>query len=130
MIKSLSIFIFASLVINSFAQKKSYHDLSVQEFKSKLDTISDEVLIDLRTPDEISKGIIPQAVQLDYFRKDFEAQVAKLDKTKTYFLYCAAGGRSAETAELMTKLGFKQVYNLKDGFTGWKKQKMPIIPPK
>jgi phage shock protein E len=128
MLKHVWIFIF--VINNSFAQEKNHRDLSVQEFKSKLDSVTGKVLIDLRTPDEIAKGVIPDAIQLDYFRKDFEAQIAKLDKTKTYFLYCAAGGRSAETAELMSKLGFKQVYNLKDGFNGWKKQKMPIIPLK
>jgi rhodanese-related sulfurtransferase len=108
------------------AQENTYRDLSVQEFKLKLDSIPDKVLLDLRTPDEIRKGVIPGAVNMDYFYLDFEKQIAGLDPKKTYFLYCAAGGRSTETLELMKKHGFKEVYNLKEGFTGWQKKKFPI----
>jgi rhodanese-related sulfurtransferase len=103
-----------------------YQDLSVQEFKSKLEATPTAVLLDLRTPDEVKEGVIPQATQLDYFRKDFESEVAKLDHHKTYFLYCASAGRSTETAELMAKLGFTSIYNLQGGFTAWKKEKMPV----
>jgi phage shock protein E len=128
MVKHILAFIFISLASISYAQNKVYHDLSASDFKTKLEATPSGILIDLRTPDETAKGIIPNAIQLDYFRKDFEKEVIKLDKNKTYFLYCASGGRSTETAELMAKHGFKQVYNLKEGFTGWKKQKMPITP--
>jgi rhodanese-related sulfurtransferase len=105
----------------------TYQDLGVEEFKSQMDSVQGEVLLDVRTPDETAKGVIAGATYLDYFRKDFEAEVAKLDKNKTYFIYCAAGGRSGETMDLMSKLGFKRVYNLKGGFTDWKKMKFPVV---
>lgn len=113
------------LAAQSYGQTTG-RDLSVTEFKTKLDATPEAVLLDLRTSDEISKGTIPSATQIDYFRKDFETEIAKLDRNKTYFLYCAAGGRSTETADLMQKLGFTKVFNLKDGFTAWKKAKMPV----
>jgi rhodanese-related sulfurtransferase len=125
----LFLFILLTAAVNVFAQS-GYQDLTVQEFQSKMTATPGAVLLDVRTPDETAKGVIPSAKQLDYFKKDFESEVAKLDKSKTYFLYCAAGGRSGETAELMTKLGFKNVYNLKEGFEAWKKAKMPIEPVK
>jgi rhodanese-related sulfurtransferase len=115
-----------SFFLNGRAQENIYRDLTVPEFKTKMDSVSKEVLLDLRTPEEISKGIIPGAVNLDYFKRDFEKQLAGLDRAKPYFLYCTGGGRSGETLELMKKLGFKEVYNLKDGFTGWTKNKMPV----
>lgn len=116
-----------SAVVNG--QDKVYRNLSVSEFSEKLESTSGEVLIDLRTPDEIKKGKIPGAVDLDYFDKNFEAKVAKLDRNKTYFVYCQGGGRSGETLELMEKLGFKEVYNLQEGFTQWQQQKMPVEQP-
>jgi phage shock protein E len=108
------------------AQQGTFKDLGVDEFRTAMDSLQGEVLLDVRTPDETAKGVIAGATYLDYFRKDFEAEVARLDKDKTYFVYCAAGGRSGETMELMSKLGFKRVYNLKGGFTDWKKMKMPV----
>jgi phage shock protein E len=114
--------------IVALGQDKIYKDLTTSQFKSGLDSISGEVLIDVRTPGETSKGIIEGANTLDYFKKDFEKQVANLDPNKTYFLYCEAGGRSSETLELMKKLGFKEVYNLTGGFAAWKREKLPISP--
>jgi phage shock protein E len=128
--KWIAFFTLLIFFLQSEAQEKVYKDLSASEFKSKLETTQQEVLLDLRTPDEISKGVIPGSVNLDYFKKDFENQIAKLDHNKTYFLYCAVGGRSGETLELMKKLGFREVYNLSGGFTAWKKAKYPVEPPK
>ena len=48
--------------------------------------------------------------------------ISKLDKTKTYLIYCAGGGRSGECAELMKKEGFTHVVNLEKGFDDWKKK--------
>jgi rhodanese-related sulfurtransferase len=81
------------------------------------------VLIDLRTNDEIEKkGMIKGAVQIDYLAKNAETKIAKLDRKKTYLIYCAGGGRSGECAELMSKLGFKDVVNLEKGYGDWLKQ--------
>jgi phage shock protein E len=88
------------------------------------------VLIDLRTNEEIErKGMIEGAIQIDYFSKNAEAEIAKLDLKKTYLIYCAGGGRSGECAELMTKLGFKYVINLEKGFDDWKRKGLPIQTP-
>jgi rhodanese-related sulfurtransferase len=129
-IKASIVFLFLFAALISPGQDLGYLDLSPAEFKSKIDSLSDEVVLDLRTSDELKKGMIENANQIDYFKLDFENQISKLDKNKTYFLYCASGGRSTETAELMNKLGFKRIYNLKDGFNSWKKMKMPVIPAK
>lgn len=77
----------------------------------------------MRTDDELkNKGFIKGAAQIDYFKKDAEEVIAKLDKKKTYLIYCAGGGRSGECAELMQKLGFTHVVNLEKGFDDWKKK--------
>jgi rhodanese-related sulfurtransferase len=78
------------------------------------------VLIDLRTTEEIErKGMIKGAIQIDYLAKDSEKEIEKLDKKKTYLIYCAGGGRSGQCAELMTSLGFKEVVNLAKGYGEW-----------
>lgn len=74
-------------------------------------------------------GTIDGALVIDYFGADFDSRIHKLDKSKVYVLYCAGGGRSRETAEIMEKLGFKKIYNLEGGFNEWVKKKMPIRKP-
>lgn len=104
----------------SKAQTPAYKNVNAAEFK-KLIEKKNGMLIDLRTPDEIKKGKIKGAVEIDYLGTDFEAKLNQLDKKKTYYIYCAGGGRSADCAELMISKGFTNVYNLQKGFAEWKK---------
>ena len=95
-------------------------------FKKLIDDKKGE-LIDLRTAGEIaSKGKIKGAQEIDFLAKDIEAQIAKLDKKKTYLIYCAGGGRSGECAIMMEKMGFKDIYNLEKGFGDWKNKGFDI----
>lgn len=121
------LFILPSLQ-NVFAQAKNemITNVSVAEFKGIMDSLKDEIVVDLRTPEELKQGKIAGAIVIDYFGADFEPALQKLNKNKVYLLYCAGGGRSGDTAELMSKMGFKKVYNLEPGFNGWMKQKMPV----
>jgi thioredoxin 1 len=77
-------------------------------------------LIDVRTPREFSNGFIEGAKNIDYNGDSFEKQMKKLDKTKLVLVYCAAGGRSENAAELLQEWGFKEVYDLEGGYNGWK----------
>jgi phage shock protein E len=84
------------------------------------------VILDLRTAEEISKGYIKGATFLDFLAKGSEKQIDQLDKKKTYYVYCAGGGRSADCAEYMEKHGFTRVYNLEKGFSDWVKKGLPV----
>jgi phage shock protein E len=95
-------------------------------FKKLVDE-NKSVLIDLRTTDEIkNKGMIKGAQQIDFLDKNSEATIEKLEKKKTYLIYCAGGGRSGDCAALMQKMGFKEVVNLEKGFDDWKKKGFEI----
>lgn len=85
------------------------------------------VVIDLRTADEITrKGKIAGARVIDYLSDSAQVVIKKLDRTKTYLVYCAGGGRSADCANEMVGLGFKNIYNLTRGFESWKNAGLPI----
>lgn len=77
------------------------------------------VVLDVRTPGEFSGGHIPGAVNVDY-SSGFETEVGKLDKSKTYLVYCQVGGRSGKATRYMVQNGFTQVYNLSGGMSAWK----------
>ena len=77
-------------------------------------------LIDVRTSREFSNGFITGAKNIDYNGDSFEKQIKKLDKNKPVLVYCAAGGRSENAAELLKEWGFKEVYDLIGGYNGWK----------
>lgn len=113
------------ITMTVIAQTKVEH-VDAVTFKKRIDE-KKGVLIDLRTDDELkNKGFIKGATQIDYLKKDAEDRISKLDRKKTYLIYCAGGGRSGECAELMVKLQFKQVINLEKGFDDWKKKGFAI----
>ncbi len=111
------------------ANAQTAKDVDATTFKKLIDEKKD-ILIDLRTPEEIkTKGKIKGAIEIDFLAKDAEDQTKKLDKKKTYLIYCAGGGRSGDCRDLMTKEGFKEVVNLSKGFDDWKKKGFEIEKP-
>ncbi len=121
---------FIAITNVSKAQPKSstvVTNVSSERFKAIISSDNNGVILDLRTSEEITnKGYIKGAVQLDFLSKDAEKQIDKLDKNKTYYIYCAAGGRSGDAAEYMQSHGFKRVYNLQKGFSEWIQKGFPI----
>ena len=84
------------------------------------------VLLDIRTPGEYKKGHLKGSILMDFFRDDFEKSLDKLDKHKTYFIYCGIGGRSEECGVMMENKGFKKVYDMDGGISKWKAAGLPI----
>jgi rhodanese-related sulfurtransferase len=81
---------------------------------------SNVVVIDVRTPEEIAEGYIQGADKfINYNGSSFDAEIAMLDKSKSYVIYCRSGGRSAKASEQMMNSGFTQVYNLLGGISNW-----------
>lgn len=78
------------------------------------------VVIDVRTPAEWQQGVIAGAdLFIDYNGANFKQQIAKLDKSKTYIIYCRSGGRSAGASQVMSEAGFKNVINMQGGISSW-----------
>jgi rhodanese-related sulfurtransferase len=68
-------------------------------------------VLDVRTAPEYMLGHLEQAKNLNVSSDDFAQQVAKLDTSKTYVVYCGSGVRSAKAAEQMAQKGFHHVVN-------------------
>lgn len=84
-------------------------------------------VLDVRTADEFGEGHIAGAQNIDFLQSaEFEAAIAKLDKTKPYLVHCQAGGRSGRSLALFKKLGFETIYHLDDGFGGWEAAGKPV----
>ena len=112
-------------VMHSSCQNASTKDsnikkLSANEFENTMELDSNLQLIDVRTPEEFNQGFIKNAKNVNWNGGDFETEVTKLDKSKTVFVYCLAGGRSGEAANKLKDLGFTTIYDLKGGMNAWR----------
>lgn len=96
----------------------SVTNLNVSDFAKKASDTS-VVVLDVRTPEEFQSGHIQNAINVDYQGADFAGEINKLDKTKTYAVYCHSGRRSGLATDIMAKNGFKSVFNLNGGVIEW-----------
>ena len=77
------------------------------------------VLLDIRTPEEVSKGFLKNASFINFYDDDFLQKASWIKKNQPIYVYCHAGGRSSKAAEMLLELGFQEVYNLIGGYSKW-----------
>ncbi len=78
-------------------------------------------LLDVRQPGEYEEEHLPGATLIPL--PDLSDAGARLDPAKPTVVYCAIGGRSRVAAQLLSGMGFAEVYNLKGGIKAWQGHK-------
>ncbi len=95
---------------------------------SKAITNEDEIIIDVRTPEEFAQGHIQNAVNADFNDlSQFKAYLDTLDKNQTYLIYCRTGNRSAQAQKMMEEKGFTHISNLDGGIVSWQAAGHPLV---
>ena len=95
-------------------------DLTQEEWAELLEKEDNAVILDVRTPEEVDEGYIPDSINIDiYTGQKFLKEIEKLDKSRNYYVYCRTGNRSGQACSLMEGMGFKNAYNLMGGITEW-----------
>lgn len=100
--------------------------VTAEEAAATLKTRKDITVLDLRTPDEFKSGHIAGARNIDFLGDDFAQQIAALDKSKTYLIHCAGGGRSTQAVAEFQKQKIGDVLHLKSGLSAWQKSGQPV----
>ncbi|KAF2956924.1 rhodanese-like domain-containing protein [Marinitoga sp. 38H-ov] len=113
------------LVINFFIPKQEFQNISPKEAYDLI-LKEDVIILDVRTPGEFNSGHIVNAINIDYYNSSFKSELSKLDKNKTYIIYCRSGNRSGKTLDIMKELGFKNVYNISGGILSWNSYNLPL----
>lgn len=98
----------------------AYETLGGKAFQERYKQLGkDAVLLDVRTPMEHKAAHIKGSKNTNLQSAQFADVVAKLEASKTYFVYCRSGARSARACSIMSSKGLK-VYNLAGGMGSWK----------
>ena len=96
--------------------------------KSLLDSDEEIILLDVRTPEEYEEGHLAGAKNINFHDSNFAKQIKQLNPNQKYMLYCAVGGRSGKSLKIMEEMGFKEVYNVSEGFKELREQGIPVSP--
>lgn len=89
---------------------------------------ADFAILDVRNPEEFEAGHIEGAVNVCFLCDTFEDNVAELDPSKTYLIYCASDNRSGQAAAIMSEQGFADLYELTGGVNRWKAEGFLVAP--
>jgi phage shock protein E len=103
------------------AEKAKVKNVSVDQAEKIIAAEKEIVVLDVRTPKEVAGGHIDGSKALNFYDADFKDQIAKLDMSKSYVVFCASGGRSAKACSQLVDLGFKDVRNVEGGMKAWEK---------
>lgn len=85
------------------------------------------VIVDVRTPEEFAEGHIEGAINIPVEYADYMDQVAQLDPTATYAVYCRSGNRSQPAVAGMESAGITGIYELESGTVGWTDAGQPLV---
>ncbi len=105
---------------------------------AKLQTLLDQgvTLVDIRLPEEWRQtGIVKGSKTITFFDRtgrinpDFVPQFTALVKPdQPVALICRTGNRTMAASDAIARqLGYKHVYNVKHGITGWLSEKRPVV---
>lgn len=137
----LLIFIMGNLFANSqidYFKAKLYKDdiNSKTAYKMQQDGA---LLIDVRTVGEFKQSRPKGSINIPVFfaqngkrvfNRNFPASIyeaSKQDLNKKIILICRSGSRTKLASNILAQQGFKNIYNVRDGFSyDWVKVKLPI----
>jgi len=100
-------------------------EITVQEFKRRLDAGEDIYVLDVREPHEyqicnIKGHLIPLG--------DLPKRIHELDSSREIVVHCKMGGRSAKAVDFLRQSGFKRASNLAGGIQAWSEKIDPKVP--
>jgi len=101
-------------------------NLGAAEFQKKASETG-VVVLDVRSAGEFMTGHIANAINIDVEGMTFDGDIAKLDKSATYAVYCHSGRRSGIAVGKMKDAGFKNLFNLTNGIQDWQAAGLPLV---
>jgi rhodanese-related sulfurtransferase len=106
--------------------KEKVCEISVADAKAKIDSGAPLFILDVREPDEFSKGHIPKAINIPRGLLEFKIASTIPDKEAHIIAYCKSGGRSCLACSTLQELGYKHVESVAGGWDAWLKAGYPV----
>jgi rhodanese-related sulfurtransferase len=116
----------SALALSSCSSTPSAINLDAAGFAEQI-TKADVITLDVRTPGEFAEGHIEGAINIDVEGASFDSEIANLDKTKSYAVYCRSGRRSIIAVDKMSATGFEKLSNLENGINNWLANSLPLV---
>lgn len=93
-------------------------EINAQELFDMIQAKNRLELVDIRTPAEIERGVIPNARTLPMHLIPLNIDYFSLSQ-KQIVIYCRTGSRSAQACRFLNQQGINNVINLRGGIVKW-----------
>jgi rhodanese-related sulfurtransferase len=94
-------------------------EISVRDLARMLNQQTDHFeLVDIRTPAEIERGVLPNANVLAMHLVPVKLRFFS-ESSKQIVIYCRTGSRSAQVCRFLNEQGINNVINLRGGIVKW-----------
>lgn len=116
------------LMVVSFTSIQAQNKIEVnsKEVNTMLQKDKKLIVLDVRTAEEYQEGHIKWAVNIDIRQPDALSKIDKMDHNAKYIVHCRTNHRSKTAVDHMVQNGFKNVYQMMDGITGWNQNNLPV----
>lgn len=108
--------------------KKGVRELSVEQVHDRLNAGGPPFhLVDVREESEWAAGHLPGAIHLGrgVIERDIEKTIP--DFSAEIICYCGGGFRSALVCESLQKMGYKRIFSMDGGWSGWREKNFPVV---
>lgn len=123
--KNLILFLSAIVLFIGCSNAQLYQNVDSKAF-SELIAAGKGIVLDVRTPQEYSRGHIDGSTLISTNDPKFVDKVRLLQKDKPLYIYCLTGSRSRAVANYLSQNGYSKVYNLQRGIIEWNQMGYPI----
>ncbi len=108
------------------AVAEGIEEITVDEVAAALESGEDVTVLDVREPHEWQICHIEDAELLPL--SELPARVHELDSSRTYYVHCKTGVRSARAIEFLQEAGFTRLKNVRGGIKAWAEEVDPSMP--
>lgn len=125
--KLTALTLFATVLLTGCSSgSESVMNLDAAGFQAKTQEAG-VLVLDVRTRGEFNEGHIANAINIDVESDTFLNEIAQLDKSKTYAVYCRSGRRSADAVAKMSNEQFTSLFNLNGGILDWQSAGYSVV---
>lgn len=103
-----------------------HENVSVAQVAAWIDESAVMTLLDVREPSEYAAGHLSGAINMALGSGVLEKDMDQLPQDRPLVVYCASGNRSDRAATLLTKQGFRPVYDMLGGYGAWLRAGLPV----
>lgn len=100
------IYLLVSVLLFVSCAKEEFTQISMEELAQRLQTESDYILLDVRTPEEFSTGHIPGAICIPNESIGKQEITVLPNKKQRIYIYCRSGSRSKQAADKLLDMGY------------------------